>query len=54
MKKSVKIGLATTVEEVMVKQGVVSEDQIQDLRDMCQMAEGGTVFGPIPPRSAYR
>jgi serine/threonine-protein kinase len=45
VKKSVKIGLATTVEEVMVKQGVLSEDQIQDLRDMCQMAEGGTVFG---------
>jgi serine/threonine protein kinase len=45
VKKSAKIGLTATVEEVMVKQGVLTEDQIQDLRDMCQMAEGGTVFG---------
>ena len=45
VKKSAKIGLDTTVEEVLVKQKILAEDQIQDLRDMCQMAEGGTVFG---------
>jgi eukaryotic-like serine/threonine-protein kinase len=45
VKKSNKIGLAATVEEVMAKQGVLTEDQLQDLRDMCQMADGGTVFG---------
>ena len=45
VKKSKNIGLETTHEEVLVKQGILSEEQIQDLRDMCQMAEGGTVFG---------
>jgi serine/threonine protein kinase len=45
VKKSCKIGLTTTLEEVMTKQGILTEDQIQDLRDMCLMAEGGTVFG---------
>lgn len=45
VKKSKNIGLETTVAEVLVKQGIVSEDQLDDLRDMCQLAEGGTTFG---------
>jgi serine/threonine protein kinase len=44
-KKSNSIGLAVTIDEVLIKQGVLTEDQLQDLRDMCQIAEGGTVFG---------
>jgi hypothetical protein len=44
-KKSKKIGLEATIEEILVKQGIVSQDQLDDLKDMCQLAEGGTVFG---------
>ena len=44
-KKSKKIGLEATIEEILVKQGIVSQDQVDDLKDMCQLAEGGTVFG---------
>lgn len=44
-KKSNGIGLTVTMDEVLIKQGVLTEDQLQDLRDMCQIAEGGTVFG---------
>ena len=43
--KSKDIGLGTTIAEVLVKQGIVSEDQLDELRDMCQLAKGGTVFG---------
>jgi Serine/threonine protein kinase len=45
VKKSKKIGLETTVEEILVKQGIVTEEQLDELKDMCQLAEGGTVFG---------
>jgi serine/threonine-protein kinase len=44
-KKSRKIGLESTIEEILVKQGIVSEDQLEDLKDMCQLTDGGTVFG---------
>jgi serine/threonine protein kinase len=43
--KSADIGLETTIEEVFVKQRFLTEEQIQDLQDISQMAEGGTVFG---------
>lgn len=46
VKKSNRIGLSATIEEVMIKQGILTEDSIQDLRNLCQIAEGGTVFGP--------
>lgn len=45
VEKSKKIGLDTTIEEVLVKQGIVSKDQLDDLKDLCRLAEGGTVFG---------
>ena len=45
VEKSKNIGLDTTIEEVLVKQGIVSEEQLDELKDMCQLAEGGTVFG---------
>jgi serine/threonine protein kinase len=44
-KKSNSIGLAVTLDEVLIKQGILTEDQLQDLHDMCQIAEGGRVFG---------
>jgi eukaryotic-like serine/threonine-protein kinase len=44
-KKSKKIGLETTIEEILVKQGIISKDQLDDLNDMYLLAEGGTVFG---------
>jgi eukaryotic-like serine/threonine-protein kinase len=45
VEKSKDIGLDTTIAEVLVKQGIVSEDQLDELKDMCQLAKGGTVFG---------
>ena len=43
--KSRVIGLATTLEEVFVKQGILSEDQIEELTEIAQIAGGGTFFG---------
>lgn len=45
VKKSNRIGLSATIEEVMIKQGVLTEDDVQDLRNLCQIADGGTIFG---------
>ena len=45
VKKSNRIGLSATLEEVMIKQGIFTEDDVQDLRNMCQIADGGTIFG---------
>lgn len=45
VKKSNRIGLSATIEEVMIKQGFLTEDDLQDLRVMCQIADGGTIFG---------
>jgi serine/threonine protein kinase len=45
VKKSNRIGLSATLEEVMIKQGVLTEDDVQDLQNMCQIADGGTIFG---------
>jgi eukaryotic-like serine/threonine-protein kinase len=46
VKKSKKIGLETTVEEILVRQGVLTEQQVHELREISQLTEDGTVFGP--------
>ena len=45
VKKSKKIGLATSLEEVLIKQNIVSEEQLQELKDVCRLADGGKIFG---------
>lgn len=45
MMKSRVIGLQTTIEEVLVKQGILSEDRIEELRKIARIAGGGTFFG---------
>ena len=45
VKKSKRIGLASSVEEVMVKQGFLSVAQVQGLKEICLLAEKGEVFG---------
>ncbi|MBN1129696.1 MAG: serine/threonine protein kinase [Chitinispirillaceae bacterium] len=43
--KSKMIGLDTTIEEVMVKQGILSAGQLEELSEMVRMAGDGTYFG---------
>jgi eukaryotic-like serine/threonine-protein kinase len=45
VKKSKQIGLVSSVEEVLVKQGILSEAQVAELRDICLLGEKGEVFG---------
>jgi serine/threonine-protein kinase len=45
VKKSRKIGLESTIEEVLVKQGCLTEEQIQELSELIQLAEKGDFFG---------
>jgi serine/threonine protein kinase len=45
VKKSKRIGLVSSVEEVMVKQGILSGAQVQELKEICLFAEKGEVFG---------
>jgi eukaryotic-like serine/threonine-protein kinase len=45
VKKSKRIGLVSSIEEVLVKQGILSEGQVQGLREICLLAEKGEVFG---------
>jgi eukaryotic-like serine/threonine-protein kinase len=45
VKKSRKIGLQTTVEEVLVKQGLLSETKLEELQEINQMVDGGKIFG---------
>ncbi len=45
VKKSRKIGLHATIEEVLVKQGLLSETKVQELQEIHQMVDGGKVFG---------
>jgi serine/threonine-protein kinase len=45
VKKSRKIGLQTTIEEVLVKQGLISETKMQELQEINQMVDGGKLFG---------
>jgi len=43
--KSKKIGLETTVEEVLVKQGLLSDAQVRELNEITLLATKGEVFG---------
>jgi serine/threonine protein kinase len=45
VKKSRRIGLATTFEEVMVKQGFCTEEQIHELSEILRLGEKGDFFG---------
>jgi eukaryotic-like serine/threonine-protein kinase len=45
VKKSRKIGLQTTIEEVLVKQGLLTETKVEELQEINQMVDGGKVFG---------
>jgi serine/threonine protein kinase len=46
VKKTKKIGLEATLEEILVKQGILSEAQVHEIKEIGQLAEGGTLFGP--------
>jgi len=47
LRKSKKIGLEATLEEILVKQGILFEEQIEELRHLSQLGDGGgTHFGP--------
>lgn len=45
VKKSKKIGLDSTIEEVLQKQGFLSEEQFLELTELVQLAEKGDFFG---------
>lgn len=45
VKKSKKIGLESTIEEVLVKQGFLSNEQLQELSELLQLVEKGELFG---------
>jgi serine/threonine protein kinase len=47
LKKSKKIGFEATLEEILVKQGFMLQEQIEELRHISQLGTGdGTQFGP--------
>jgi serine/threonine protein kinase len=46
VKKSKKIGLDTSVEEVLVKQGFLAAEQLHELKEISQITEDGKAFGP--------
>lgn len=45
VKKSKRIGLASSFEEVMVKQGFVTEEQLLELSEIMRLGEKGDFFG---------
>jgi serine/threonine-protein kinase len=45
VRKSEQIGLVSSIEEVLVKQGILSDAQVQELREICLLGENGEVFG---------
>ncbi|MFP4163477.1 MAG: serine/threonine protein kinase [Chitinispirillaceae bacterium] len=45
VKKSKRIGLESTIEEVMVKQGFITREQIEELKEISQLGEGGEMYG---------
>lgn len=45
LRKSKRIGLESTPEELLVKQKLLSEAQVQELTHIAELTEGGTVFG---------
>jgi serine/threonine protein kinase len=46
LRKSLRIGLNATLEEIALKQGMLSEESLRELQDLCELGEGGTQFGP--------
>ncbi len=45
VRKSRKIGLETTMEEVLVKQEFLTKEQLEELQEISQLGEGGDFFG---------
>jgi eukaryotic-like serine/threonine-protein kinase len=45
VRKSKRIGLETTVEEVLVKQGFLMAEQLEELAHIAELSEGGKLFG---------
>ncbi len=44
VKKSKRIGLESTIEEVLLKQGLLSKEQIDELTEISQLCEGGELY----------
>ncbi|NLD99500.1 MAG: serine/threonine protein kinase [Fibrobacter sp.] len=44
-KKSKKIGLETTIEDILIKQGYLTKEQFEELQEISSLGEGGDVFG---------
>ncbi len=45
VKKSKRIGLESSIEEVLVKQGFLSQDQLKELSEIVRLGESGDYFG---------
>ncbi|MDG5813625.1 serine/threonine-protein kinase [Chitinispirillales bacterium ANBcel5] len=45
VKKSRRIGLETTIEEIMIKQGFLSEEQLEELQEISRLGESGDYYG---------
>ncbi|MBN1306324.1 MAG: serine/threonine protein kinase [Chitinispirillaceae bacterium] len=45
VKKSKRIGLEASIEEVLVKQGFLNEEQMQELSEIIRLGETGDLFG---------
>ena len=45
VRKSKKIGIEATLEEILIKQGVLSEAQVHEMKEIGQLTEDGTAFG---------
>jgi len=45
VKKSRRIGLESSIEEVMVKQGVLTQEQLVELEEILRLGETGDLFG---------
>lgn len=45
LKKSKKIGLESTIEEILVKQNILTQQQLSELQEISNLGEGGDHFG---------
>ena len=45
LKKSKKIGLESTIEELFIKQGLLTAEQLNELSEIVKLGEGGDFFG---------
>jgi len=45
LRKSNKLGLETSIEEIVIKQGYLSEDKVEELREIMTLSDGGEHFG---------